>query len=176
MRPIAFGLTLAAALVTTARAADDGPKVGDKAPDFELKATDGKTYKLSDFQGKQPVILAWFPKADTPGCTAECKAFNAGGKALRDANVAYFTASVDPVADNKKFAEKFGFDFPILSDPDKATAKAYGVLGPRGVAQRWTFYVDKDGVIREIDKKVNTGKAAEDAAAKVKELKLAEKG
>lgn len=151
----------------------DAPKVGDKAPEFSLKATDGKTYSLADFKGKSPVILAWFPKADTPGCTKECKSFNANGKALKDLNVAYFTASVDNVQDNVKFAEKFDFKFPILSDPDKSVATAYGVLGPRGVAQRWTFYIDKDGVIREIDKSIKTEQAADDAAKKVKALGLA---
>jgi thioredoxin-dependent peroxiredoxin len=169
---------LGAALVGgLAVAADEGPKVGDKAPDFELKGTDGKTYRLADFKGKQAVVLAWFPKADTPGCTKECKSFKAGGDALRALNVAYFTISVDPVEANKQFSDKYGFDYPILSDPDKTTAKAYGVLNPqRGVAQRWTFYIDKRGVIREIDKAIKTDRAAVDVADKIKELGIADKG
>ncbi|MBX6312963.1 MAG: peroxiredoxin [Isosphaeraceae bacterium] len=166
-------LGLGFALIGGRAAVAEELKVGDKAPDFTMQGTDGKTYKLSDFKGKKAVVLAWFPKADTPGCTAECKSFRDKGQALRDLEVAYFTASVDSVEDNKKFAEKYGFDFPILSDPGKSVAKAYGVLGPRGVAQRWTFYIDKDGVIREIDKKINTAQAAVDVAAKLKELGLA---
>src|SRR5205814_10218105 len=111
----------------------------------------------------------------TPGCTKECKSYKANGQGLRALNVAYFTASVDTVEDNKKFVQKFDFDFPILSDPDKTVAKAYGVLGPRGVAQRWTFYIDKDGVIREIDKMVKTDSAGADAAEKLKGLGIASK-
>jgi peroxiredoxin Q/BCP len=156
-----------------AGAADGELKVGDKAPDFSLPGTDGKTYALSDFKGKKAVVVAWFPKASTPGCTAECKSFRQNGTALKNMNVAYFTASVDTPEDNKKFAPNLDLDYPILSDTDKSVAKAYGVLGPRGVAQRWTFYIDKDGVIREIDKKIQTANAGVDAAKKIEELGIA---
>src|SRR6185312_14013909 len=73
----------------SARAADE-PKVGDKAPDFTLKASDGKTYSLADFKGKKGVVIAWFPKAFTGGCTAECKSFKANSDSLKSTNVAYF--------------------------------------------------------------------------------------
>jgi peroxiredoxin Q/BCP len=149
-------------------------KVGDKAPPFTLMGSDGKTYSLDQFKGKQPVVLAWYPKADTPGCTAECKSFRDKGADLRALNVAYFTISVDTPEANRAFAEKFSFDYPTLSDPDKSVANAYGVINPqRGFAQRWTFYIDKNGVIKEIDKKINTANAAPDVAAKVKQLGLA---
>ena len=157
----------------TAGAADDELKPGDKAPDFSLTGTDGRTYSLADFRGKKAVVLAWFPKADTPGCTKECKSFKEHGDTLKGTNAAYFTISVDTVADNQKFAAKYDFDYPILSDPDKTVARAYGVLGPRGFAQRWTFYIDKDGVIRAIDKTINTTQAGLDAAAKLKALGIA---
>ena len=165
-----FGLGIAMVAV-----AAEELKVGDKAPDFTLKATDGKTYKLADFKGKKAVVIAWFPRADTPGCTVECKSFKANGEALRATNVAYFTASVDKPEDNLKFSDKFTFDFPILSDPEKNTAKAYGVLNARGMANRWTFYIDKDGVIKEIDKNVNTKQpeaAGRDVETKIKSLGL----
>src|SRR6187399_1757479 len=80
-------------------------KVGDNAPDFEMKGSDGKTYKLSDFKGKKPVVIAWFPKAFTPGCTKECKAMTEQGGEIKKYDVAYFTASVDDAEQNKKFAE-----------------------------------------------------------------------
>ncbi len=147
-------------------------KVGDKAPDFTLKASDGKTYKLSDFKGKQAVVIAWFPKAFTGGCTAECKSLKANSEALKGTKVAYFTASVDPVEKNTDFAKSLELDYPILSDPEKTTAKAYGVLAPAGYSSRWTFYIDKEGVVKEIDKKVATAKAGEDVAAKIKTLGL----
>jgi thioredoxin-dependent peroxiredoxin len=162
-----FGL----GIVLSARiAAADDLKVGDKAPDFTLKASDGKTYSLADFKGKKGVVIAWFPKAFTGGCTAECKSFKASGDALKSTNVAYFTASVDPLETNAKFAASLGIDYPILSDPEKSTAKAYGILNPAGMSSRVTFYIDKEGVIKEIDKKVNTAKAGDDVVAKVKSL------
>src|SRR5262249_20288834 len=129
-------------------------KVGDPAPDFSLSASDGKVYKLSDFKGNKAVVLAWFPKAFTQGCTIECKSLAANGAKIKAYDVAYFMASVDPVEGekgNKAFAESEKADFPILGDPTKETAKAYGVLHPeRGFAMRWTFYIAKDGTIAAI--------------------------
>src|SRR4051794_17650248 len=94
-----------AAMLLAARPgiAADEPKVGDKAPEFSMAGSDGKTYKLSDFKGKKAVVLAWFPKAFTGGCTAECKSFREKGDALKPLNVAYFTASVDPAQMNTDF-------------------------------------------------------------------------
>ncbi len=100
-------------------AADEPLKVGDKAPDFTLKASDGKTYSLADFKGKKGVVIAWFPKAFTGGCTAECKSFQANSDALKATNVAYFTASVDPVDGDKgnmAFAKSLGARLP---DPER---------------------------------------------------------
>src|SRR5215213_9991161 len=141
-------------------------KVGDPAPNFTLQASDGQTYKLSDFKGKQAVVVAWFPKAFTQGCTIECKSLADNGDKIKKYDVAYFMASVDPLEDNIRFAkattvdvigtgqkvEKKEADFPMLSDPSKDTAKAYGVLSERGFANRWTFYIDKNGRIAYIDK------------------------
>ena len=150
-------------------------KVGDPAPDFSLPATDGKTYKLSDFKGKQAVVVAWFPKAFTGGCTAECKSLAANGEKIRKFDVAYFMASVDPLEGekgNKAFAKSEKADFPMLSDEAKSVAAAYGVLNARGVANRWTFYIGKDGKILAIDKTVKPATSAEDMAAKLGELKV----
>ena len=147
-------------------------KVGDAAPDFSLEASDGKTYKLSDFKGKKAVVVAWFPKAFTQGCTIECKSLAANGDKIRKYNVAYFMASVDPVSDNKGFAEQEKADFPLLSDPTKKTAEAYGVLNPKGMASRWTFYIGKDGKILAIDKAVKPATSAEDMIARLGELKV----
>ena len=149
--------------------------VGDKAPDFSLQASDGKTYRLSDFKGKKAVVLAWFPKAFTSGCTVECKSLAANGDKIRRYDVAYFMASVDPLEGekgNKAFAAAEKADFPILSDPTKETAQAYGVLNERGVSSRWTFYIDRDGRIAAIDKAVRPATSAEDMIAKLAELKV----
>jgi peroxiredoxin Q/BCP len=160
-------------------------KVGDMAPDFTLPGTDGKTHKLSDYRGKQAVVLAWFPRAFTTGCTIECKSLAENGEKIRRYNVTYFMASVDSLEENIKFAkatsvklgekvvEKKEADFPMLSDPDKTVAKAYGVLNERGIASRWTFYIDRTGRIAAIDKMVRPETSAEDMIAKLGELKVA---
>jgi peroxiredoxin Q/BCP len=148
-------------------------KVGDQAPDFSLQASDGKTYTLSDFKGKKAVVLAWFPKAFTSGCTIECKSLAEHGDMIKKYNVAYFMASVDPIDQNKGFAEQQKADFPLLSDPTKETARAYGVLNDQsGMARRWTFYIDKNGKIAAIDKAVKPATSAEDMAAKLGELQV----
>lgn len=140
-------------------------QVGDAAPDFSLAATDGKTYSLSDFKGKQAVVIAWFPKAYTSGCTIECKSLAENGHLIKRYDVSYFMASVDPLEDNKGFAQESKADFPLLSDPEKTAAKAYDVLNLFGMANRVTFYIDIDGKILAIDKKVNPKTSAEDMAA-----------
>jgi peroxiredoxin Q/BCP len=181
---LAFGGLVLSRAMAGAAARDDKAKpkaelkVGDAAPDFSLPGTDGKTYKLSDFKGKQAVVVAWFPKAFTGGCTAECKSLAANGDKIRKFDVAYFMASVDPLEGekgNKAFAKSEKADFPMLSDEDKSVATAYGVLNPRGVTNRWTFYIDKEGKIAAIDKAVKPATSAEDMVAKLKELKVPEK-
>ncbi len=159
-------------------------KVGDMAPDFTLQGTDGKTHKLSDYRGKQAVVLAWFPKAFTQGCTIECKSLAENGDKIKKYDVAYFMASVDPLEDNMKFAkatsvklgdqtvEKKEADFPMLSDPTKEVATKYGVLNARGIANRWTFYIDKAGKVTAIDTAVRPATSAEDMLAKLSELKV----
>jgi peroxiredoxin Q/BCP len=152
------------------------PQVGDKAPDFKLQASDGKQYSLADFAGKKPVVIAWFPKAFTPGCTAECKNMKEEGEAIRQFDVAYFAASVDKNDANTKFAESLSLDFPILSDPTKKTAEAYGVINPqRGMANRWTFYIGTDGKIKAIDQQVKPAQHAKDIATKLEELGVKKK-
>jgi peroxiredoxin Q/BCP len=168
-------------------------KVGDKAPPFELQGSDGKTYKLSDFEGKQAVVVAWFPKAFTGGCTAECSSFRVSplkesftltllgnkeakietspGSGLDKFDVAFFTASVDDQATNKKYAEALKLDYPILCDPSKEVARAYGVVHEgREVAERWTFIIGKDGKILHIDRQVKTAAHGADIAKKLEEL------
>jgi peroxiredoxin Q/BCP len=170
---LACALALLTMTATTIVAAE--LKVGDPCPGFSMQGSDGKTYTLNDFKGSKPFVIAWFPKAFTGGCTAECKSMRDSSQQLKGLDVAYFTASVDTPEKNKEFAESLNLNFPILSDPTKETATALGVLGPKGFALRWTFYVDKDGKIVEIDKKVSTKTHGEDIAAKLKDLGLASK-
>ena len=162
-------------------------KVGDMAPDFSMPGTDGKTHKLSDYRGKQAVVIAWFPRAFTQGCTIECKSLAENGDKIQKYDVAYFMASTDPIEENIKFAkatsvklgdrvvEKKEADFPMLSDADKTVATKYGVINARGVANRWTFYIDKTGKVAAIETVVRPETSAEDMLAKLEALKIAKK-
>lgn len=145
-------------------------KVGDMAPNFKLQATTGDYYQLSDYKDKQAIVLAWYPMANTRGCTIECKSLVEQGHLIREFNVSYFMASVDPLDDNRDFAKKTNADFPMLSDPSKETAKAYDVLNTFRVASRVTFYIDKSGRIVKIDDDVNPATAAQDIANHLKAL------
>jgi peroxiredoxin Q/BCP len=166
-------------------------KVGDMAPDFSLPGTDGKTHRLSEYRGKTAVVIAWFPRAFTGGCTIECKSLADNGDKIKKFDVAYFMASTDTLEDNTKFAqattvtlpgrggaaptivEKKAADFPMLSDPAMTTARAYGVVtGERTTASRWTFYIDKAGRIAAIDTAVRPATSAEDMITKLAELRI----
>ena len=137
-------------------------EVGDEAPDFTLQGSDGKTYHLADYRDKETVVLAWFPKAFSHGCTIECKSLAENGPQIKKYAVTYFMASVDPIHDNVGFAKEQKADFPLLSDPSKKTALAYNVLSGKGYADRQTFYIGKDGKILAIDKNVNPPSSAAD--------------
>jgi len=150
-------------------------KVGDIAPDFNLQATDGEYYKLNDYKGKQAVVLAWYPMANTRGCTIECRSLVVDGHLIRKFDVSYVMASVDPLDDNRDFAKKMSTDFPMLSDPSKETAKAYDVLNVFRVASRVTFYISKEGRILKIDDDINPINAAQDIAKNLKQLSVAER-
>jgi len=161
-------LALSLGLATTAFAG--GLTVGQPAPDFSLQASDGNTYTLSQFKGKQAVVIAWFPKAYTSGCTIECKSLAQNGDLIRKYDVAYFMASVDPLEANVGFAKETKADFPLLADPTKQTAKAYGVLSDMGVAKRQTIYIDEDGNVAKVDTAVNPSTSAEDMVATLAKL------
>jgi peroxiredoxin Q/BCP len=148
-------------------------KLGDDAPNFKLQATTGDFYQLSDYKGKQAVVLAWYPMANTSGCTIECKSLTEQGHLIREYDVSYVMASVDPIDDNRDFAKKTGADFPMLSDPTKEAAKSYDVLNMFKVASRVTFYVSKEGKIIKIDDDITPKSAAQDIANNLAELGIA---
>lgn len=163
-------LAVLAVITTAALAAHAGPQVGDPAPDFTLPGSDGHVHALSDFRGHEAVVLAWFPRAFTRGCTIECKSLTENGHLLEPFAATYFMASVDPLEQNIAFAAETGANFPLLSDADLSVAAAYGVLHEAGFAQRWTFYIDADGIIVDIDKNVQPATSAEDMAARLEAL------
>jgi peroxiredoxin Q/BCP len=191
---LATGSVLAQGPAPAAPATPTVVKVGDMAPDFSLQGTDGKTHKLSEYRGKTNVVIAWFPKAFTQGCTIECKSLADNGARIQQYDVTYFMASTDKIEDNIAFAkatsvtlqgrnggaatvvEKKEADFPMLADPTMATARAYGVLNEqRMVANRWTFYIDKTGKVTAIDTAVRPATSAEDMIARLDQLKVAKK-
>ncbi len=138
--------------------------VGDAAPDFMVPASDGRTYRLADLRG-QVVVVAWFPKAFTAGCTAECRSIGMSKRALGAFDAAIFAASCDTVEINREFAASTGIEFPILSDPESTVARAYGVLGPLGLPSRWTVYIGADGRVLAIDRQVRFGNHGADIMA-----------
>lgn len=145
-------------------------KPGDQAPDFELPGSDGRVYRLRDFKNRDTVVIAWFPKAFTGGCTRECASIGSSRGVLRGFQARYFGASIDTPGTNKEFAESLGLDYPILSDPQKHVARAYGVLGLAGFPLRWTFFIGKDGRILDIDKDVHPGSHGADVAGRLTRL------
>jgi|HigsolmetaAR202D_1030399.scaffolds.fasta_scaffold00794_8 peroxiredoxin Q/BCP len=120
--------------------------VGSAAPDFRLQDQNGKWHELKDYRGKW-VALYFYPKDQTPGCTAQACEFRDNIFAFKEANAQILGVSIDDVESHKKFAEKHSLPFPILADPNKEVVKAYGVLGLLGFAKRETFLIDPQGVI-----------------------------
>lgn len=140
--------------------------VGSPAPDFELKAHDGSTIKLSNLKGKI-VVLYFYPRAMTPGCTREAERFNELFEEFEKLGAVVLGVSTDPVDKNARFASKLGLKFKLLSDVDGSVSMKYGVLRQTAKslsAERVTFIIDKDGVIKEILKGIRPAEKHADLA------------
>ena len=138
------------------------PKLGNLAPAFALPDQHDKQHQLKDYRGST-VLLYFYPKAMTPGCTVQACALRDSRKALQKAGIVVLGVSTDPVARLAKFAEKEKLDFTLLSDADHAVAEKYGVWGPKKFMgreflglRRTSFIIDGDGRLRHIMEKVNT--------------------
>ena len=133
---------------------------GEPAPDFTLQDDRGEPVRLSEFRGR-PVVLYFYPKDDTPGCTKEACAFRDRQAELAERGAVVLGVSPDGVASHARFRDKFGLNFPLLADPDHAVAEAYGAwreknqYGRRSMGiQRSTFLIGPDGVVRRAWPKV----------------------
>ena len=148
-------------------------EIGTKAPDFTLADKDGKQISLSDFLGKK-VVLYFYPKDNTPGCTRQACAFAGAYAEFQKRGVEVIGISKDSVASHQKFADKFSLPFVLLSDPERKAIEAYGVWQEKkmcgkvsmGVV-RTTFLIDENGMIEEIMPKVKPDTNAEEILAKL---------
>jgi peroxiredoxin Q/BCP len=139
----------------------DWIEAGDPAPDFTLADDRGEEVRLSSFRGR-PVVLYFYPKDDTPGCTKEACAFRDRQAELAARGAVVLGVSPDGVASHARFRDKFGLNFPLLADPDHRVADAYGAWREKNLygrksmgIQRSTFLIDADGVVRRAWPKVN---------------------
>lgn len=147
-------------------------EIGDKIPEILGRDADGNVIKASDFAGKK-LILYFYPKDNTPGCTAEACSFGAGYDALLKAGYAVVGVSKDSAASHKKFADKYSLPFPLIADTEMELNKAFGVWQLKKMAGReymgtvrTTFVIDEQGRVSDIIKKVNT----KDSANQILEL------
>lgn len=153
------------------------PEVGDKAPAFDLPTYPKGRAKLSQFKGKQNVVLYFYPRDDTPGCTKEACSFRDNIARFQSAETVVLGVSADTVASHEKFAEKFSLPFPLLADEDHAVAEKYGVwveknmYGKKSMGiLRATFLIDKSGKIAAVWPKVKVEEHIEEVAQKLDEL------
>lgn len=133
---------------------------GKEAPDFSLRADDGKEVSLSDFRGKK-VVLYFYPKDNTPGCTDEAKQFRDSIKKFEKENSVILGISKDSVESHQKFKEKHSLPFPLLSDPKGRILDLYGVWKKKSLygrtfmgTERTTFLIDENGIVKKIYRKV----------------------
>lgn len=125
--------------------------IGSDAPDFKLKAYPSGEYSLSQFKGNKNIILAFYPKDDTPGCTTEMCAFRDDISHFEEANTQVFGISCDDETSHKAFSEKFSFKQPLLADVGGEVSKKYGTFqDQKGYASRKLFVIDKNGKIQKI--------------------------
>jgi peroxiredoxin Q/BCP len=147
-------------------------KVGDKAPDFTLMDERGLPVSLKSFLGKNPVVLYFYPRDFTPGCTAEACSFRDDYKAYEEKGAVVVGVSLDSVESHAKFSEHYNLPFTLLSDNRKEVAKAYGVLGTGGfLVKRVTFIIDRDGNIAGIFSKVDVKRHSQEVLEALGKLK-----
>lgn len=157
MRKINFiiSLILLSLLLISCGGNAESLNVNDPAPDFTLQDAEGNQFTLSDYEGKSPVVIYFYPKAGTPGCTDQACGIRDEYEKFRENNITVLGISVDAKEDIQEFIDDYSLNFPLLSDADKDVAKQYDVLNDLGWASRITFIIDKQGniakIIRDVD-------------------------
>ncbi len=121
---------------------------GDKAPDFSLRSQSDEEVRLSDYFGKKNVVLYFYPKDFTPGCTAEAKGFRDSYQEFNDSETEVIGVSSDSVESHSRFSQECSLPFKLLSDSGKQLRELYGVSSTLGIAGRVTFVIDKQGIVR----------------------------
>jgi peroxiredoxin Q/BCP len=147
-------------------------KVGDKAPDFTLNSATGEKVSLKDFYGKKSVVLYFYPKDDTPGCTAESCAFRDSYEVFKEAGAEVIGVSGDSQQSHQQFASKYNLPFILLSDSDNKLRQLYGVPATLFILPgRVTYVIDKQGVVRHIfDSMMNFKGHVEESLKTLKEI------
>lgn len=144
-------IAVAALAVTPLALAGEPLKVGDQAPAFSLPSSQGKTVSLSDYAGKQTLVVAFFPKAFTGGCTKEMTSYGEQFKSFTTEGAHVVGVSMDNIEEQTKFAQSLKLPFDLLSDEKGAATEAFGVKSDKGpYANRVTFVIDKGGKITEV--------------------------
>ncbi len=175
MKLVAIVLALivfASLLVARAARAGELPEVGKPAPDFNLSDQNGKSHSLHDFQGKY-LVLYFYPKDDTPGCTQEACAFRDDLNQLTEMGAEVVGISVDDSESHAEFAKKYHLPFPLLADKDGKVAASYGALMNLGfmkLARRFTFLIDPQGNINKVYLSVETSRHSKDIITDLKSL------
>ncbi len=148
-------------------------KVGDEAPDFSLESQTGETVKLRDILAKKELVLYFYPKDNTPGCTTEARAFRDGYEAFREMGAEVIGVSSDSVDSHRDFATKCGLPFSILSDGGGKLRKLYGVPSSLGLLPgRVTYIIDRNGRVRHIfSSQMNPSKHVDEAMKVLKSIK-----
>ena len=155
------------------------PRIGNLAPKFSLQDHEDKRVSLSDFKGKASVVVYFYPKAMTPGCTIQAQGLRDSAKALKSLNIVVLGISPDPVKKLAKFVERDELNFQLLSDEDHAIAEKYGAWGPKkfmgrefdGIL-RATFVIGKDGKLKAVVDKFKTKDHHNELLATLKALDL----
>lgn len=172
--PVVLGLLFWFWRLHTGGKADDGalPMVGQLAPAFELPDTRGTRHKLADYRGRW-VVLYFYPKADTPGCTRQSCKFRDDWHSFQEMGVVLVGISADTPADNAAFALKFHLPFPLLSDTGGTFARQYGAwmnLGITGFPRRYTYIIDPDGRIAQVYTDVSVSEHSAEVLTDLKRL------